>query len=182
MKATISLLIIVLFSACGTRQSGAERQVAGTGDSDSSAVSGTDTNSAPPTSESDYATYFILIADTGISYYALHEKMFTLNKELNIPIDTMERTYNPDKDLIALPENSEDEGYAGDYFPRRFPSENMSLEYLDFYQKETGNKTIALVAGIYESGRSADSALAILQKSEKKAFRIMAEIYVGCMH
>lgn len=182
MKATISLLIIVLFSACGTRQSGTERQVAGTGVSDSSAISGTDTNSAPATSESDYATYFILIADTGISYYALHEKMFTLNKELNIPIDTMERTYNPDKDLIALPENSEDEGYAGDYFPRRFPSENMSLEYLDFYQKETGNKTIALVAGIYESEKSADSALSIVRSASPAAFLVKCDMYIGCIH
>ena len=108
--------------------------------------------------------------------------MFDLNGQLNIPIDTMGRFYNKTKNLIALPDDDEDELYAGDYFPRRFPSENLSLEYLDFYQKKAGDKTIALITGIYENEKSADSALTVLHKTEEKVFKIKADIYLGCMH
>ena len=94
----------------------------------------------------------------------------------------MGRFYNKSKNLIALPDNDKDEIYAGDYFPRRFPSDNLSLEYLNFYQRQAGKKTIALVTGIYETEKGADSALAVLHRSEKKVFKIKADIYVGCMH
>lgn len=130
----------------------------------------------------DNATYFIVVADTSTDYYLLNKKMFDLNKQFTIPIDTMDRFYDKTKNLIALPNNHEDEIYAGDYFPRRFPSENLSLEYLNFYQKLAGEKTIALVTGIYETEKSADSALIILQKIETRAFKIKADIYVGCVH
>jgi len=84
----------------------------------------------------------------------------------------MGRFYNKKKNLIALPDNDEDEIYAGDYFPRRFPSDNLSLEYLNFYQRQAAEKTIALVTGIYETEKSADSALTVLHKPEKKVFKI----------
>ena len=141
-----------------------------------------DNNQLEDTTDYNNATYFVVIADTSLDYSILSKKMFDLNRKLNISIDTMGRFYNKTKNLIALPDNDEDEIYAGDYFPRRFPSENLSLEYLDFYQRQAGEKTIALVTGIYETEKNADSALTILQKTEKKVFKIKAEIYVGCMH
>jgi hypothetical protein len=94
----------------------------------------------------------------------------------------MGRFYNKTKNLIALPDKDEDEIYAGDYFPRRFPSDNLSLEYLNFYQEQSGEKTIALVTGIYETERSADSALTVLRKTADKVFKIKAYIYVGCVY
>ena len=94
----------------------------------------------------------------------------------------MGRYYNKTKDLIVLPEDDEDEIYAGTYFPRRFPSENLSLEYLTFYQSQSREKTIALVTGIYETEISADSALTVLRMTESKVFKIKADIYVGCLH
>lgn len=142
----------------------------------------TDNNVAEDTTDHNNATYFVVVADTSQDYSILHKKMFDLNSKLKIPIDTMGRFYNKTKNLIALPDNDEDEIYAGDYFPRRFPSDNLSLEYLNFYQKQAGEKTIALVTGIYETEKSADSALTVLRKTEKKIFKIKADIYVGCMH
>jgi hypothetical protein len=108
--------------------------------------------------------------------------MIDLKTKSKIPIDTMGRIYNKKKNLIALPDNDKDEIYAGEYFPRRFPSENLSLEYLNFYQKQAGEKTIALVTGIYETEKSADSVLTVLRKIEPRVFKIKADIYVGCMH
>ncbi len=133
-------------------------------------------------SNENNATYFIVVADTNRNYYALHKKMFDLNRQLHIPIDTMGRYYNKAKNLIALHDNGEDEMYAGEYYPRRYPSENLSLEYLNLYQNLAGEKTIALVAGIYEHEKSADSAMDVLKKTEKKVFKIKADMYIGCMH
>lgn len=59
---------------------------------------------------------------------------------------------------------------------------DLSLEYLKFYQSQADNKTIALVTGIYESEKEADSVLAVLYKVEKKVFKIKAKIYEDCVH
>ena len=131
---------------------------------------------------SEFETYFLVIADTSLHYDFLHKKMTKLTTQINIPIDTMGRYYNKTKDLIALPDDAEDEIYAGDYFPKRIPTEQISLEYLNFYQEKSGVKTIALVTGIYETEADANNALLILRKFEAKAFIIKAEVYVGCMH
>lgn len=134
------------------------------------------------TTDPDYANYFIVVADTGSQYYSLRQKMFLVHKKLNIPIDTLGRFYNRKKNLIALPDNDTDEIYAGGYFPRRYPSESLSLEYLNVYQKESGDKTIALVAGIYETEKRAKKALTNLRKVQRNAFLVKSKIYIGCIH
>jgi hypothetical protein len=128
------------------------------------------------------AAYFIVVADTGKNYYVLNQKMYELRDRLHMQVDTMDRYYNKKKDLISLPISHEDKMYAGDYFPRRFPSEYLSLEYLNFYREQASKKTIALVTGIYETSSSADSALSVLQNVEKNSFVFKTNIYVGCAH
>jgi hypothetical protein len=97
-------------------------------------------------------------------------------------MDTMDRTYNEAKELIALPEDHDDEIYAGDYFPRRYPAASLSIEYLSFYQEGTGKKTMALVAGIYDNKSGADSALRILRGILPAAYIVESRIYMGCIH
>ena len=125
---------------------------------------------------------FVVVADTSLNYYALREQLFMLHDSLQQPIDTMGRTYNKVKDLIALPEDDEDEMYAGEYYPRRTTSQDLSLEYLDMYQEAAREKSIALVTGIYENKKSADSAVRVLKRYSPKAFSVTSEIYMGCMH
>lgn len=131
---------------------------------------------------SEYTTYYIVVTDTGENYYLLRQKMLQLSYKFNIETDSMGRTFNPAKQLIALPENDADELYAGEYFPRRFPSEFLSLEYLETYKKESGSKTIALVRGIYETHAEAEKALTLLNNSGQPGFIVVSEIYTGCMH
>ena len=142
----------------------------------------TDKNVIEDKTDDGYETYFVVVVDTSLDYLTLHKKMFDLNSKLKIPIDTMGRFYNKTKNLIALPDNDEDEIYAGDYFPRRFPSDNLSLEYFNFYQQHAGEKTIALVSGIYKTEKSADSALTVLHKTDNKVFKIKADLFMGCIH
>lgn len=132
--------------------------------------------------DENYATYFVVIADTGQDYYLLRKKMIQLNTMLNQSIDTLGRSYNTTKNLIALANDDEDAIYAGEYFPRRFPSNTLSLEYLGVYQQNAGEKTIALVSGIFETPLEADSALRMVKAIEASAFQIKATLFIGCMH
>jgi hypothetical protein len=145
-------------------------------------IKATDTSDVAKEIVDETATYFIVVADTGTDYYQLREKMLSIHQALNTPIDTMGRYYNKAKDLIALPDNDSDEIYAGDYFPRRYPTNFLSLEYMVFYKPASDKNTIALISGIYDNKKSADSALMILKPVQDNAFAIKASIYVGCMH
>lgn len=178
MKGYFCVLLPILLFACGTKSFNKSNIDGEKTDHPTIAL---DTISEGM-NDDEMAVYYVIVADTSNEYSQLHKKMLELNRKFNIPIDTMGRFYNVTKNLIALPDNDEDEIYAGDYFPRRFPSENLSLEYLNFYQRNAGEKTIALVTGIYELEKSADSALTVLQQTEKKVFKIKSDIYVGCMH
>jgi hypothetical protein len=126
--------------------------------------------------------FYLVVADTGLNYNVLHQKMVAINKDLKIKIDTLGRFYNQKKNLIQLPDNADDEIYAGDYFLRRGEGESLSLEYLNAYKRSSSEKMIALLSGIYEKKSSADSALSVLRKTSGNAFVYKAEIYMGCMH
>ena len=131
-----------------------------------------------------YINAFIVIADSSQVYSELKLKMFNLKDKLNVEIDTMGRGYNKTKDLICLPENDEDEIYAGDYFPRRFPSETLSLEYLDYYDKKNGEKTIGLIVGIFQQKEKLNAERLLKKLSEffPNAYILNTDIYMGCMH
>ncbi|WP_100336518.1 hypothetical protein [Hymenobacter chitinivorans] len=138
---------------------------------------------APADSTSaDYATFFVVVADTSRSYPALRRHMLGLSQQYALPIDTLGRYFDARKNQIILPADDEDELYAGEYYPRRFPGHTLSLEYLNEYKDQAGAKTMALVTGIYQQEASADSALAVLRRADQNAFKLTSRIYVGCMH
>lgn len=180
-------LLILFLTACNNKPA-TENNINQTVDSlkiDSSAVTANDSLMADDEVDDsvfNYQIYYVVVADTGYDYFKLDDKMYKLSKQLKIPVDTMGRHFNRKKNLIALADDDEDEMYAGEYYPRRDASDNLSLEYLGVYQPEAEEKTIALVAGIYETQKSADSALAILKRAEKNSFGVKANVYVGCMH
>lgn len=130
----------------------------------------------------DYVQLYAVIADTGKDYYVLNKAMYNLSAAMELPIDTMERYYDKKRNKIVLPETAADELYRGEYFPRRFPSSDLSLEYYEFYTQEGDGDLIALCAGIYETEKEADSALSLLKQFARNAFKINAKMYLGCMH
>ncbi len=174
------IIIAFILSACGTKVGNEKTILVENKINDSADVLVTDTTNKSVSEE--MATYFVLVADTSMDYYLLQRKLFKLNKLLKLPIDTMGRYYNTTKKLIALPDTSSDEIYAGQYYPRRYPSDNLSLEYLNYYQNKGPETTLALVTGIYGNTQEAESALTPLKKIEKNAFIVKANIYIGCMH
>ncbi len=135
-------------------------------------------------SEEQYMSYFIVVSDTSRNYVEIRQKMFTLSKRLKTEIDTMGREFNKAKNLICLPENHGDEIYAGNYYPRRYPSETLSLEYLSYYTNKNipSKKTIALVAIVTRNKAKAMKKLKEVKKYSDKAFIMDASVYMGCMH
>ena len=128
------------------------------------------------------ANYYVLITDTGLDYFALRTKMISISTSLNYPIDSLERTYNKTTDLISLPIDDPDPTYAGEYFQRRFPSNNLSLEYVNSYQLNTTEKNIGIVAGIFEKEDDALLFLAKIKTIAPQSFMVKAQVYIGCIH
>jgi hypothetical protein len=130
----------------------------------------------------EYAHYYIVVVDTGKPYYSLRTTMFAIHSAIEIPIDTLGRYFNKDRQRIELPEDDEDELYAGEYYPRRFPSESLSIEYLQMYDRAAPENTMALIAGIFEQTQDAQILIKRLNKAGHAAYSIEARMYTGCMH
>jgi len=173
--------LVICSAACSHNDTSGNKKVDTQAKVDSAKVE-VHIDSLPNENPGDFANYYVVIADTGLSYKELLKKMTTISIYFDVNIDFMNRKYDEKRDLIALPENDPDEIYAGEYYPRRYPSNFLSLEYLSYFQENAREKTIALVAGIYEEETSADSALHVFREKEPRAFKIKSHIYVGCMH
>lgn len=132
--------------------------------------------------EEAFANYEVIVIDTNNSYKLLNQKMLSMKDKLGMKIDSMGRYYNVKKDLIVLPENDEDEMYAGEYFPRRELSKTLSLEYMNQYLPTSKPKTIGIIAGIYANALEADSAFATVKQVAPNAFKLHSKLYIGCMH
>lgn len=134
-----------------------------------------------------YSDYYLVVADKSNNYNDLQQKMYSLHNEFTIEIDTLGRYYNTKRNEIILPEDDEDEIYAGSYFPRRFESESLSIEY-EYTYIENGiepNKypaTMLLIAGMYAEKHNADSLQKSINPSHPKSYVLKSKIYMGCMH
>lgn len=140
--------------------------------------------SAQENSEMDYIEAYIVVADTSMDYYALRTKMIILGDSLNKEIDTLGRGYESSRNLICLPDDDEDDIYAGQYLPRRYPSESLSLEYLNYYYDggipQSG--TIALITLITGDPDLAERERTMISRFVDHPFIVFSKIYMGCMH
>ncbi len=130
----------------------------------------------------DIETYYIVVADTGTQYGLLNAKMYALAKQTTLTVDTLGRYFNASKKKIVLREDDDDELYAGEYFPRRFPSTTLSMEYMDSYIPGSNAGTMGIIAGIFENATDGEKALQSIKTHSANARLVKADIYVGCIH
>lgn len=126
--------------------------------------------------------YYLVIADTAISYYSIRSQVAKLTSIYDIEFDSLGRMYDAQIDSIILPRNSEDEMYAGQYVLRRFPSSTSSIEYLSAYQANSSFNTLALVAGIFDDIQKATNAALLITPNFPKLYILKSRIYIGCLH
>lgn len=130
----------------------------------------------------DEAIYYLVIADTSQQFEPLMAEMKNLQSKTDKQIEMFNRYYDTDKKELILPEDDEDEIFAGGYFLKRNLTNNLSIEYLSAYTTKAREKTFALVTGIYETEEEAKVDLAAMRKFHKKAFIQKSIIYTGCLH
>lgn len=132
--------------------------------------------------DDESATYYVVIADTSQSYAAVHQTLTDFQQASGLEIDSMGRYYNAGTGKLILPEDDEDEIYRGDYFPRRFPSTTLSIEYLAMYRPQSSETAFACVVGIYEKAADAKKVVRKWKSRFPKIYSQKADIYIGCMH
>ncbi|RPD38411.1 hypothetical protein [Chitinophaga barathri] len=127
---------------------------------------------------------YVVVADTGMDYYALRGMLDGVKAITGQEIDTLGRYYDAAKDSVILPVDDEDEMWAGAYYPRWAIGPSGSIEYLDIYRKheDTSSSMLAAVAGLFVEKREADSTAELIRKQYNKAWVMKTQVYMGCMH
>lgn len=187
MKVLFPVILLILFFACSPEQS---NSIEKDGKSDT-VVSKTNSDivlidaSALEDKIIDSLNYelcYVTIADTGRDYFVLHKLMDELSPIMGLRIDTLGKEFNVKKQKIAVPENDDDEMYRGEYYPRRYTGNSLSLEYLNFYYGKSSEENMALVTNICSQRDSAFYYAKKIPQGKGHVFVIRSNLYVGCMH
>lgn len=125
--------------------------------------------------------YFIVVADTSRNYYYLRNTMYDVSKKSGLIFDSLGRIFDPKRGII-VPYDSDDEMYAGEYFPRRFEGSELSIEYYNSYVQQSHKSNMVLVAGQYTEEYAAQKQLRKIKQFCPNAYIIPAKLYNGCMH
>lgn len=139
--------------------------------------------------EEMYVECYVVIVDTSDSYFDLNKTMSNISEEYKLTIDTMDRFFDSEKNLICLPNDYEDDIYAGSYFPRRFSTEFLSIEYYYYYvngdypeQGSNAVRLMCLVSMIDTNKEKAEERHKLIKMKYPKSFILKTKIYWGCMH
>ncbi|MBO9702523.1 MAG: hypothetical protein J7604_20095 [Sporocytophaga sp.] len=144
--------------------------------------------------ESDLELNYIVSVAEGYNYDSLKTIALQTADKLSFKFDTLGRYYNPQKGIV-LPDDDEDEMWAGEYFFRRngenLVSVEMSYAYTDTsisnnepeLEKHRQDTTkMFVLAMMYLNKKSADSLANIIKVDYPSAKVFPAQIYMGCMH
>lgn len=137
--------------------------------------------------------YIISVAE-GYNYDSLRAVALQTASLLHFKFDSLGRYYNPQKGIV-VPEDDEDEMWAGEYFLRRSGEDVVSIEMRHAYiDTIIANNEIAVerfsqdtsrmfvFATMYPDKERADSLADIIRESFPSTRIFPASIYMGCMH
>lgn len=143
----------------------------------------------------DYELNYVISIASGYNYDSLRRIAIEASSFLEYKFDTLDRYYNPQKRRIVLPDNYEDDVYAGEYYFRRDPGEFISIEmqaaYIDTLlekNKVESDKfyTDSLKMFVFASMFTDKNACLKLYNKLKPRYSqtkiITTNIFLGCMH
>ena len=126
--------------------------------------------------DSEYALNYVVSVESGYNYDSLREIARHTCDLLKCKFDTLDRYYNPLKRKIVLPDNYEDDIWAGEYIFRRHGEDFVSVEmqhaYIDISmaKDETAAEVfykdtlkMFVFAGLFGNKKAADSLLGIIK-------------------
>jgi hypothetical protein len=138
--------------------------------------------------------YVVVVAD-GYNYDSLRAIAKETSKLLGFKFDMLGRYFNTSRKKIVLPDNYEDDVWAGEYIFRREGGDFVSIEmqgaYIDTLTAKNKRESelfyadtlkMFVFANMYPEKKYADSLLKILKPKFKQATIIPTEIHMGCMH
>jgi hypothetical protein len=195
MKQLFPALIILFLSACGQTQKPApikndkkiESVTALVIDSLPEPVTDAgieDTTMASADPQSEFETFYIVQVARGHNFDSLKAISSNAVAVLGSRFSMLDRVYKPGKGII-VPQSSDDEIYAGEYYPRR-PSEDenfVSIEMArEFLNEKQATSEMLSIAGIYSLKSQADSVADLLKEKIPTVKTLKQELYMGCMH
>lgn len=131
---------------------------------------------------SELKDLFILIIETSSNFQELGAFSDKLCSQYGLKYENLGRIYDSTKDSLIVPYNDEDQMYAGKYLMRRFPSNDVSIEYLSAYRTDITDASFALIAGIFEKENDAFLFANQIFVDCPHMYILKSRIYLGCMH
>lgn len=178
MKPTLLLLLLAVV-ACSPPSTPSETGTSVQDSSNTVPEAAADTFSI----EDQYADLFVTIADTGRDFEILTKTMRYLTESTGaVEMESPINPYDPERDSLMVPVDSDDEIWAGAYMLRRTVDPTMTVEYLDAYDTAAAPGTMAVVTGIWATRAEADSVVNAHATQAPVHLVIPARLYQGCMH
>lgn len=190
---TYIIALLALFSCTSEEKKSTEALT-----SDTSVIEAQPNTNIEDTGASDESSdlelnYIVSVAE-GYNYDSLKIIALQTSDKLGFKFDTMGRYYHPEKGIV-LPDDDEDEVWAGQYYFRRFGSNLVSIEMSYAYTDTSISKNEATLekhrqdkakmfvfAMMYQEKKSADSLANIIKVDYPFIKVFPAQIYMGCMH
>jgi len=187
----IIIIVLIQLASCSDKTTKQK-------DSNTDTVSTTDQDSRIDgnyTAENEYELNYVVAVADGYDYDSLRKIALETSELLKFKFDTLDRYFNTTRKKIVLPDNYEDDIWAGEYYFRRFGDSAVSIEmrsaYIDTLTSKDENSStkfyadtlkMFVFADMYNNKSQADSLLNILKPKFKQTTIIPTNIYMGCMH
>lgn len=133
-----------------------------------------------PDAENASVQMFIVTLGQSNDYKALVAKAKELSKETGIKYDDEGLVLDAKRGLI-LPDDADDDIWAGDYYPRRYNSRYLSVERSKYYLDKPKGKYV-IVGFMDMEPREGRRMLQWFKKYEPSAFFSHELFYQGCIH
>jgi hypothetical protein len=176
--------VSIILASCGGNQSPNEVKSPAQVVNDSIETIDSDTSELDLNGDWQFADYWMVVADTSTNYWQLRKRMVELSDLLQVEIDTLGRCFDSTTNRVIVPYDSEDEIYAGVYYPRRYSGEFLSIEHLALMLETTeySNENMALIVAIFDNSAEAQQYHQKVKQFSATSFVQYASLYVGCMH
>lgn len=135
---------------------------------------------------SEYQIFYLVRVASGYDYDSLKGISESVAAKLGVKRDDMGRIFTQGKGIV-LPEDDPDEIYRGEYFPRRFEGNFVSIEMFHAYadsveRMRRDSLRMIVVGGMYARKEDADSVLLLLKSGFPGSAVVAKELFIGCMH
>jgi hypothetical protein len=132
----------------------------------------------------NWETRYVVIAGESGIYDSLRLAAEDLAKRCHIRYDDQDQKWSKKKGLYWR-EDADDGIWNGEYYPRRYEEDLITLEMKDYYldkQPEKPSMKMIIVAGIFETKLGADARLKLIKQYRPLAYIRAARLYMGCIH